>query len=171
MSDEKPTAPDPAADNAAPGSVICSWCSTVAPPGAERCASCGASLIPTEAPAVPGLTALDTDSLLRSQSLARQRTTRLLPFNLGGENKIEVPSEAELQSLAPPSSEVQLEIVRLELDAERQRLEAARAELESEAAEAALEAGVAPEPIAPDGVVAPPPGPEAAAPEGDQPAS
>ena len=128
---------------------------------------------------MPGLTSLDTDSLLRSQSQSRQRTTRLLPFSLGGDNKIEVPSAAELESLAPPSSEVQLEIVRLELDAERQRLEAARAELESEAAEAALEAGVAPEAIAavvdpPSGpetpVVPPPPGPDAAAPEGDQPA-
>lgn len=135
---------------------------------------------------MPGLTSLDTDSLLRSQSQSRQRTTRLLPFNLGGENRTEVPSEAELESLAPPSNEVAMEIVRLELDAERQRLEAARAELESEAAEAAIEAGTPvpaaerPNPIigatpsvAPAGpeastAAAPPPGPDAA--EGDQPA-
>ena len=72
MSDEKPAASAPAADSTVAGAVICSWCSTEAPAGAERCASCGASLIPTEAPAVPGVTALDTDSLLRSQSQSRQ---------------------------------------------------------------------------------------------------
>ena len=182
MSDDTPAVPftDPA-PVAPAGGIICPWCSTVAPEGAERCASCGA---------VPGLTALDTEGLLRAQSLSRQRSTRILPFRLGTTadgNKIEVPSEAELQSLAPPTSEVQLEIVRLELDAERQRLESARAELESEAAEAARDAdasrqtsGAAPAdstpsaepPLGPETIIAatPPPGPGAAVPESDQPA-
>ena len=178
---ERPTEP---AGITPAGTIICPWCSTEAPAGTERCASCGAALVSKGDAAVPGLTAIDTESLLRGQSLARKRTTSILPFRLSGTtdgDKIEVPSEAELESLAPPTSEVQMEIVRLELDAERLRLENARAALESEAAEAArdaegpsasVDAQAEPADLAPieESAVEPAAGPEAEAHEGDQPA-
>ena len=183
MSDDKsPAKPSDVAATNPDGSIVCPWCSTEAPAGAERCASCGAALVSMGDATVPGLTAIDAESLLRSQSLVRQRSGRLLPFGLGGDDgeRIEVPSEAELASLAPPTSEVQMEIVKLELDAERQRLENARAALESEVAELAREAGETGErsPMAAPADTAPadtapadtapadaPPGPEAGAPD------
>lgn len=196
----QPTDPIPAAA----GTVVCPWCSTVSPAGTARCGSCGAALVASGDSPVPGLTAIDTESLIRNRVSPRTRSGGILPFLLGtsAENdSMSVPSEAELAtSLAPPTTEVQLEMVRLELDAERLRLEAAQAELESEAAEVAREAEWAkpaatapaadpatdrPNPIisatstdAPAGPeattaaesAAPPPGPDATTPGSDQPA-
>ncbi|HTC86274.1 MAG TPA: hypothetical protein VK656_06195 [Candidatus Acidoferrum sp.] len=144
----------------------------MAPAGAITCASCGAALAETSDSAVPGLTAIDTESLIRGR-VSTPKRTGLIPFLLGDvadRDATQVPSEAELASLEPPSTEVQLEIVRLELDAERVRLENAQAELAAEAAEAARDAapagsvaGDAPAVVSATEVTGPPPGPNAAA--------
>jgi hypothetical protein len=116
----------------------------------------------------PGLTAIDTEAVLRTRAQPKSRGG-LLGF-LSGEtgDTVDAPTEAELASLAPPDANVRLEMMRLELDAERQRLESEGAILAAEIAEedgTALPAGLfgdASE-IPAGGSAGPPPGPEAKA--------
>jgi hypothetical protein len=78
----------------------------------------------------------------------------LLGF-LSGEtgSTVDAPSAAELSSLAPPNTNVRIEMMRLELDAERQRLEGEAAGL---AADAVVDGEI---PAIPAGVVTPDQGP------------
>ena len=79
------------------------------------------------------MTAIDAEAVLRGRSQAKSRGG-LLGF-LSGEtgDTVDTPSAAELSSLAPPSSNVRIEMMRLELNAERQRLEAEAAGLAADA--------------------------------------
>lgn len=115
------------------GSVRCPWCSTASPSGTTTCPSCGASLVATGDASVPGVTAIDPAAVLRSRTAPKSRG--LLGFLSGeGGDAVEVPSQAELERLAPPAADVRMEIMRLELEAARGRLEAEAAALAAEAA-------------------------------------
>jgi len=145
----------------ADGSIRCAWCSTESPAGTVGCPSCGASLVATADSSVPGLTAIDAAAVLRARNPQKARGG-ILGF-LSGEtgDTVEVPSEAELERLAPPDADVRMEILKLELEAARGRLEAQSAAL---AAEAAVEGAVVPEPAPVEPVTRPdpeepPPGP------------
>jgi hypothetical protein len=112
--------------------AICSWCSTVVADGVTVCPSCGANLVPDGDPNVPGVTAVDAASIIRSKSASQPRS-RLLSW-ISGDYQTEVPSKAEQQAIAPPDLEVRREILRLELEAEVANLQAEADALRAEAA-------------------------------------
>lgn len=112
--------------------AVCSWCSTPITDGMTECPSCGANLIPDGEPNVPGLTAVDAASIIRSKAPAQPRS-RLLSW-LSGEYATDVPSKSEQQAIAPPDIEVRREILRLELEAEVANLQAEADALRAEAA-------------------------------------
>lgn len=122
-------------DESPPAMSRCPWCSASVPAGAETCPSCGAALVTTAEGGVPGLTAIDAEAVLRAKAPQKSRGG-LLGF-LSGEtgDTVDAPTEAEMASLAPPDTNVRIEMLRLELEAERQRLELEGAGLAVEAAE------------------------------------
>jgi hypothetical protein len=97
-----------------------------------ECPSCGANLVPDGDPNVPGLTAVDAASIIRSKS-PQQPRSRLLSW-LSGEYTTDLPSKAEQQAIAFPDVEVRREILRLELEAEVANLQAEADALRAEAA-------------------------------------
>ena len=107
--------------------AVCSWCSTKVPDGATTCPNCGANLIPDPDTDVPGVTAVDAASIIRSRSAASQPRSRLLSW-ISGDSTPDQPSKAEQQAIAPPGPEVQREILRLELAALQAEADALRAE-------------------------------------------
>ena len=128
----------------------CNWCSAVLPSDHEEtCPSCGATLLGDGEAAVPGLTAIDADAILRNARAvkARPRGGRLLSW-ISGDYEEEASTAATPGSLAPPSGDVRREMLRLELEAQ---LTNAQAEVEAMAADAAVEEGRSLEPL-PDGV-------------------
>ena len=126
--------------------AVCSWCSAEVPEGATNCPSCGANLVPDGDPNVPGVTAVDAASIIRSKT-APQPRSRLLSW-ISGEYVPETPSQSEAQAIAPPDLEVRREIFRLELEAEVANLQA---EADALRAEAAAEGRTVPEFEALDG--------------------
>jgi hypothetical protein len=112
--------------------AICSWCSASITEGMTECPSCGANLVPDGDPNVPGLTAVDAASIIRSKS-PQQPRSRLLSW-LSGEYTTDLPSKAEQQAIAPPDLDVRREILRLELEAEVANLQAEADALRAEAA-------------------------------------
>jgi len=153
--------------------AVCSWCSTEVAEGATECPSCGANLVPDGEPNVPGVTAVDAASIIRSKSTPQPRN-RLLSW-ISGEYTPDVPSRAEAQAIAMPDQDVRREILRLELEAEVANLQAESDALRAEAAAEgrtieALEAHAAPEPATPEPEATATSAAEAAPPE-DQAAS
>ena len=122
-------------DDPTPALTRCPWCSASIPTGTETCPSCGAALVASAEGGVPGVTSIDADAVLRNRSAPKSRGG-LLGF-LSGEtgDTVDAPSEAEMASLAPPGTNVRIEMMRLELEAERQRLELEGASLAAEFAE------------------------------------
>ena len=112
--------------------AVCSWCSASLTEGMTECPSCGANLVPDGDPNVPGLTAVDAASIIRSKS-PQQPRSRLLSW-LSGEYTTDLPSKSEQQAIAPPDLEVRREILRLELQAEVANLQAEADALRAEAA-------------------------------------
>lgn len=112
--------------------AVCSWCSASVTEAMTECPSCGANLVPDGDPNVPGLTAVDAASIIRSRS-PQQPRSRLLSW-LSGEYATDLPSKAEQQAIAPPDLEVRREILRLELEAEVANLQAEADALRAEAA-------------------------------------
>lgn len=111
--------------------TICSWCSTEVADGVTVCPSCGANLVADGDPNVPGVTAVDAASIIRSKSAAQPRS-RLLSW-ISGDYQTDVPSKAEQQAIAPPDLDVRREILRLELEAEVANLQAEADALRAEA--------------------------------------
>jgi hypothetical protein len=111
--------------------AICSWCSTEVADGVTACPNCGANLVPDGDPNVPGVTAVDAASIIRSKTTAQPRN-RLLSW-ISGEYEADVPSKAEAQAIAPPDLDVRREILRLELEAEVANLQAEADALRAEA--------------------------------------
>jgi hypothetical protein len=97
-----------------------------------ECPSCGANLVPDGDQNLPGLTAVDAASIIRSKSPPQPRS-RLMSW-LSGEYTTDLPSKAEQQAIAPPDLEVRREILRLELEAEVANLQAEADALRAEAA-------------------------------------
>jgi hypothetical protein len=112
--------------------AVCSWCSAEVAEGATECPSCGANLVPDGDPNVPGVTAVDAASIIRSKSASQPRS-RLLSW-ISGEYQTDLPSKAEQQAIAPPDLDVRREILRLELEAEVANLQAEADALRAEAA-------------------------------------
>jgi hypothetical protein len=122
---------DPAATP--PESTRCPWCSTLAPAGASTCSSCGAALVASSEGSLPGVTSIDAEAVLRGRTSAKPRGGILGLLSGETGDTVDVPSAAELSSLAPPPVSVRMEMIRLELDAERQRLEGEAAGMAADA--------------------------------------
>ena len=118
----------------------CNWCSAVLPSDHETtCPSCGATLIGEGGDAVPGLTAIDAEAILRSARAAKAKgRSRLLGW-ISGDVDDDMGTTAAPGSLAPPDADVRREILRLELEAQ---VANAQAEVESMAADDAVERGL-----------------------------
>jgi hypothetical protein len=115
-----------------PETAVCPWCSAALTPDATVCPSCGANLVSDGEPNVPGVTAIDAASIVRSKA-APQPRNRLLSW-ISGEYPNDVQSKAEAQAIAPPDLDVRREILRLELEAEVANLQAEADAIRSEAA-------------------------------------
>ena len=154
--------------------ISCPWCSTVSPAGTATCPSCGAALVASGDGSVPGVTSVDPEAVLRTKGgKSRGGIFGFLSGETG--DTVDVPTPEELQSTAPPNADVQIEMMRLELEARRQRIEAEAGELQGEfvieeaderggptrtaAAVASTSTAAAPAATAP---TVPPPGPEEA---------
>ena len=118
----------------------CNWCSAVLPSDHEvTCPSCGATLLGDSDPAVPGLTAIDAEAILRNARTAKAKPRgRLLSWISGDYDDSESTAAASPGSLAPPTGAVRREMLRLEIEAQ---LTNAQAEVEAMAVDAALEEG------------------------------
>jgi hypothetical protein len=118
----------------------CNWCSAVLPSDHETvCPSCGATLIGDGDAAVPGLTAIDAEAILRSARAQKTKSrSRLLGWISGDVDDDGGTVMATPGSLAPPPADVRREILRLELEAQ---VANAQAEVESMAADDAVEHG------------------------------
>lgn len=108
------------------GSITrCPWCSAELPvPDVEHCPSCGAALTTATGtePDIRGVTSLDPEAILRARSEVSRPRSRILSF-ITGDVPVEV-DEDDASSIAPPTSEVRREMLRLQLEAERADLEA-----------------------------------------------
>lgn len=119
----------------------CTWCSAELPSDHEAtCPSCGATLLGDGDAAVPGLTAIDAEAILRNARAAKAKPRSRLLGWISGEYDEEGTSGAAPApgSLAPPPVEVRREMLRLELEAQ---VANAQAEVESLAVDAAIEEG------------------------------
>jgi hypothetical protein len=130
--------------SAAPSATFhCPWCSAVLPSAdLETCPSCKATLTSTSSgeAALPGVTAIDHEALLRTNREPRQQRSRILSW-LSGEyvDEGEVPAQAE--AIHPPDLAVRREILRLEIEAE---IADKQAEADSILADAAVEGRTVP---------------------------
>jgi len=144
---------DPAATP--PESTRCPWCSTLAPAGASTCSSCGAALVASSEGSLPGVTSIDAEAVLRGRTSAKPRGGLLGLLSGETGDTVDVPSAAELSSLAPPPVSVRMEMIRLELDAERQRLEGEAAGMAADAVVDGEISRIPPEMLAPEAPSAP----------------
>jgi hypothetical protein len=125
---------DPAGQTA---SSRCPWCSAAVTPETATCPSCGATLREEESAEIPGVTQIDPAATV---SRPTPRTRSLIGW-LSGQYETDA-TEADRESVEPPSDAVKQEMMRLEI-------EAIRAELEAQAAEDAAAAGTVPIPDEP----------------------
>ena len=97
----------------------CPWCSAALPASdLETCPSCGATLTSTAEAALPGVTALDHEAILRAgREPVRQPRSRLLSW-LSGEYVADSATPAAPEAIGPPAADVRAEILRLEIEAE-----------------------------------------------------
>jgi hypothetical protein len=124
---------------AASAAFHCPWCSAALPStDLEICPSCKATLSSTSSTgeaALPGVTAIDHEALLRTSREPRPQRNRIISW-LSGEYVEETATPAEPQAIAPPDLAVRREILRLELEAE---IADKQAEADSILADAAVE--------------------------------
>ena len=122
----------------APSVFHCPWCSAALPTtDLEECPSCKATLASTgtgEA-ALPGVTAIDHEALLRTNREPRPQRNRILSW-LSGEYVDESEAPIQPEAVAPPDLAVRREILRLEIEAE---IADKQAEADSILADAAVE--------------------------------
>jgi len=84
----------------------------------STCPSCGATLIGESDTALPGVTTIDPEAIVRGTRPATpQRRSKLMSWITGDEGDDE-EAPATPGSLAPPPPEVQREMLRMELEAE-----------------------------------------------------
>jgi hypothetical protein len=156
----------PVTSDTAAAPVVCPWCSATLPaPDGETCPSCGANLAAEEEVQVPGVTALDPMTALRTRSPSRPRPRRDVLGWITGESELtptyddpvaviaptmrphgaaSLPAAATVppspDALAPPDARVRREMLRMELAAIG--LELPEAEAPGVDAEAGVDAGV-----------------------------
>jgi hypothetical protein len=123
------------------GSAVfhCPWCSAALPAAAlETCPTCGATLTSAPEAALPGVTAIDHEAILRaSRQPTRPQRSRLLSWISGDYVEDSTPTDdGTLAAIAPPDPAVKREILRLEIEAE---LADRQAEADSIMADAAVE--------------------------------
>ena len=117
----------------------CTWCSAPLPSDHEAtCPSCGATLIGEGDAAVPGLTAIDAEAILRNARTAKAKPRSRLLGWISGDYDEGPDAPPPPGSLAPPPDAVRREMLRLELEAQ---LANAEAETAAMSAEVAVEAG------------------------------
>jgi hypothetical protein len=117
----------------------CTWCSAPLPSDHEAtCPSCGATLIGDGDAAVPGLTAIDAEAILRNARAAKSKPRSRLLGWISGEYDEGADAPPPPGSLAPPPEAVRREMLRLELEAQ---LANAEAETNALTADAAVEEG------------------------------
>ena len=117
----------------------CTWCSAVLPSDHETtCPSCGATLIGEGDAQVPGLTAIDTDAIIRNARAVQAKPRSRLMSWISGEVDDGDAAPAPPGSLSPPPAEVRREMLRLELEAQ---VANAQAEVEAMHADAVVEDG------------------------------
>jgi hypothetical protein len=115
------------------------WCSAELPSDNEvTCPSCGATLIGEGDTAVPGVTAIDAEAIVRGTRGAGVKPRSRLMSWISGEYDEDADKPAPPGSLSPPPPEVRREMLRLELEAQVANLQA---EAGAAAAEAAVESG------------------------------
>lgn len=128
--------------NADPASTAaparCPWCSAEVLSGAETCPSCKANLTSGAEQAIPGLTAVDVDTLARKST---QKRNRLVSWISGEVDDEPPPPEAPPGSLEPPPLEVRREMLRLEMAALAADLTAEAGALAADEAIEAIERG------------------------------
>jgi hypothetical protein len=130
---------DDATAGASAAAPRCTWCSAVLPSDHEStCPSCGATLIGEGDAQVPGLTAIDTDAILRNARAVQAKPRSRLMSWISGEVDDPDASPAPPGSLSPPPAEVRREMLRLELQAQ---VANAQAEVEAMQADAVVEDG------------------------------
>ena len=108
-------------DPMSPSESRCPWCSALLTDAkAEKCPSCGAQLsqTPGSEPTLPGVTALDTEAILRARSEAGRSRGGILGF-LTGRDLPEPTGTETAESLAPPEDAVRREMLRLQIEAEQ----------------------------------------------------
>ena len=128
------TAGAPSPRRAAPGAPPSSH-----PTTGPTCPSCGATLIGEGDTAVPGLTAIDADAILRNARAGDKPKSRgRLLAGSAATTRRRGRRGAAPGSLSPPPVEVRREMLRLELEAQ---VANAQAEVEAMAADAAIESG------------------------------
>jgi hypothetical protein len=124
----------------------CNWCSAVLPSDHEvTCPSCGATLLGDGDTSVPGLTAIDSEAILRSARASKTKSRSRLLGWISGDYDDGPAKAAPPGSLSLPSADVRREMLRLELEAQ---VANAQAEVESMAADLAVEQGL---PLTPNG--------------------
>ena len=107
----------------------CPWCSGTLPEGAEHCPTCGAALAPDagEEPEVPGVTKVDLTAIQRApqKQVSGGVASGIMAWVSGEPRDAKVLRSAGVPAIEPPSDEVRLEMLRLELEARKRELEAA----------------------------------------------
>ncbi len=130
----------PAATASGPGSgpvddQLCPWCSAPLPaPDADQCPSCLARLVAPEGVAVPGVTEVDTKTLISGSSMPRAPRMSIGMLIGTGDAEVPVLSDAELSAVAHPDADVRREMLRLELSARLAVLEKQARAIEAERA-------------------------------------
>jgi hypothetical protein len=122
-----------------PAELACPWCSASVTPETAVCPSCRAILISGEERDLPGVTAVDQAVVRHEKKPVAPSRNRLLSW-ISGDYLEDVPHMSDTHALAPPDPDVQLEILRLELEAEVANLQA---EADANFAEAVVEGRVA----------------------------
>ena len=113
--------------------LVCPWCSAALPPVTEeRCPSCGAALKEPDATAVPGVTQIDVEAILKGRTLT-QKPRGLIGW-LAGEYEGPTPDAPPPGTLEPPDQAVRREMLRLELAALEAEVLARQAEVVAEVA-------------------------------------
>ena len=129
---------DDAASAAADLQPRCMWCSAALPSDYETvCPSCGATLVGETDSAVPGVTAIDADAIVRAGRATKPRQRSRIMSWFSGDYDVE-DAPAPPGSLSPPPLDVRREMLRLELEAQVANLQA---EAGAIAAEEAVESG------------------------------
>ncbi|MEW5991609.1 MAG: hypothetical protein AB1736_09755 [Chloroflexota bacterium] len=112
---------------------VCPWCSATLPSAdLERCPSCGAALKEPDAAAVPGVTQIDVDAILKGRA-PTPRPRGIIGW-LAGEYEAETPEAPPPGTLEPPDESVRREMLRLELAALEAEVLARQAEVVAEVA-------------------------------------